>query len=505
MSIRNLEGFFQPQTVAVVGASERPGSVGQRVFSNLLNSGFEGDIIAINPAHSEVLGRPALPHVDQMQRAPDLAVVATPPHALIGVLESLGEIGCRAAMILTVMPPQDEGAAVNPNALLGVAGRYKMRLLGPGCVGLTVPALGLNASMVIEPLATGSLAFVSQSSGMAMAVQHWALERSIGFSNFLSLGDGLDVDLSDLIDYLAIDSRTRAILVAQTDVERGRKTLSALRAAARIKPVVVLKIDQHLESPVFPNTEAALEIQANRVRWKRQAFDAALRRSGAVRVEGFDDLFSTAELLAHTQSIGGPRLAVISNSNGAGLLTRDALARADGLWPDFGAELDGELAERFPSAMAHRGLLNLGRWASAEDLVFAIQQLSESGAVDAIVLTLTPNLVSDLDSLAKTVIEGVGKPSLPILGCLLGGEGARDAAQRFAAADWPSFLSPEEVVSAVAQLEDYRCNQQSLTELPESDPEDAQLDLELVRAIVLRGQSQGVRRLDEVRSKQILA
>jgi len=502
MSIRHLEGFFQPQTVAVIGASEREGSIGRRVFSNLLNPAYDGQVVAVNIRRDQVLGRPAVARVADLEEVPDLAIVATPLEAVPEVLEALGEKGCRAVIILTVM--HTEGAATEEwnQRLLSVAGAYHMRLLGPGCVGLTVPSLGLNASLVQPSLESGALAFLSQSSGMAMAVQHWALERSIGFSHFLSLGDGLDVDLPDLIDYLALDPAARAILIAQNDVERGRKYLSALRAAARVKPVVVVQTDRRLGR----RSQVPVSLVRDRriARWSEQVFDAALRRSGALQVTGVDELFGTAELLAHTRTIQGNRLLVVSNSLAAGLLTRDALTRSDTLRARLVTDIDAPLLERFPSSMVHSGLVNLGRWADSDDLVFALNRLVQSGQVDAVILTLTPNLASELGTMAKAVVTGVEQSSVPILGCFLGGEGARAAAQNFASANWPSFLSPEEVVNAVASLEDYRRNQHSLTELPEPDPLQASLDRERIRAVIRQARSDGVHRLDEVSSKLLL-
>jgi len=502
MSIRHLEGFFQPRAVTVVGASERPGSIGRRVFSNLLDSGFEGAIMPVNPRHDEVLGRPTVARVSDLETVPDLAVVATPLAAVPEVLEQLGEKGCRAVMILTVIDAEDEASKRSRERLLSVAGHYGLRLLGPGCVGLTVPEFGLNASLVDHRLESGTLAFVSQSSGIAMAVQHWALERSIGFSKFLSLGDGLDVDLPDLIDYLATDPPSRAILIAQHEVERGRKYLSALRAAARIKPVVVVQTDRRRARR--SDAQPSLDRDRRIVQWSEQVFDAALRRSGALRASSLEDLFSTAELLAHTQSIKGTRLLVVSNSLAAGLLTRDILVRSEVVDITLLEEFDESIRERFPQAMAHRGLLNLGRWATSEDLIDVLEPLFESDRVDAIVLTLSPNLVSDLEGMAQDVVARLQHSSAPILGCFLGGEDARAAAQRFASAGWPGFLSPEELVSAVARLEDYRRNQHSLTELPESDPGRDELDRDRIRRLIEQSQSSGDSRLDEVEAKQLL-
>jgi acetyltransferase len=243
MSIRNLEALFQPQSIAVIGASDRPGSVGSVVLRNLKGGGFKGSIWPVNPRHATIDAGPAWPDVASLPEIPDLAVICTPAHTVPDLVAELGRKGARAAIVMTagLKQPASQAATTLEQAMLAAARPHLLRILGPNFIGVLVPGLGLNASFAPGNALPGKLAFVTQSGALATAMLDWANGRGIGFSHFISLGDSADVDFGDLLDYLGSDPGTRAILMYAESVKAGRKFMSAARAAARNKPVIVVK------------------------------------------------------------------------------------------------------------------------------------------------------------------------------------------------------------------------------------------------------------------------
>jgi len=241
MSVRNLEHFFKPATIALVGASPRDGSVGQRITRNLREGGFAGPVLLVHPRHRAIEGTPAYPDVGALPATPDLAVVCTPPDVGPGVIRALGERGTRAAVVITAgfaESGEERGRALHA-ALLEAARPFLLRIVGPNCLGLLSPGTGVNASFAHLSPSAGQLAFVAQSGAILTSILDWAQPRGIGFSHLVSLGDMVDVDFGDLLDYLANDTRTRAILLYIEAVTHARKFMSAARAAARTKPVIV--------------------------------------------------------------------------------------------------------------------------------------------------------------------------------------------------------------------------------------------------------------------------
>jgi acetyltransferase len=242
VSVRNLQQMFAPRSVALVGASEREGSVGATVLRNLLAGGFKGAIYPVNPKYASLAGREAYASVADLPEAPSLAIICTPAATVPAIVKALGERGTRAAIVLSagLNAPYGDDRSIR-QAALDAARPFTLRLLGPNCVGLLVPAIGLNASFAHTAALPGKIAFVSQSGALVTAVLDWANARGIGFSRFISLGDSADVDFGDVLDYLAGDPATSAILLYIEDVHHARKFMSAARAAARSKPTIVLK------------------------------------------------------------------------------------------------------------------------------------------------------------------------------------------------------------------------------------------------------------------------
>ncbi|HJR70847.1 MAG TPA: CoA-binding protein, partial [Gammaproteobacteria bacterium] len=291
MTIRNLDAVFRPRSVAVIGASERMGSIGRIVLENLASAGFPGEIFAVNPRHASVLGRRAYASVAALPQIPDLAVIATRADTVPRLVGELAEGGTRAAVVIAAGLTAQTAIGGEFRAALGKQRSRLFRTVGPNTLGVLVPAIGLNASFAHLAPAAGGIAFVAQSGAIVTSVLDWATARGIGFSHLVALGDMVDVDFGDMLDYLANDAATRAILLYMEAVTQPRKFMSAARAAARTKPVIVVKGGRHAASA------AAAASHTGRLAGSDAEYTAAFRRAGMLRVASLDELFDAVETL----------------------------------------------------------------------------------------------------------------------------------------------------------------------------------------------------------------
>ena len=324
MSIRHLDSLFDPRSVAVIGASEQPASVGATVWRNLREGGFTGPRWAVNPKYSALSGETVYADVASLPEAPELAVICTPPDTVPKLIEALGARGTRAAIVLSAGMD-----AAQKQAMCTAARPHLLRILGPNCLGLLSPHARLNASFAHVGVPAGSLAFVSQSGALVTAMLDWASGRGIGFSHFVSLGEHADVDFGDMLDWLASDVRTRAILLYAESLDSPRKFMSAARAAARNKPVLVVKAGRS------PQGQAAATSHTGALAGSDLVYDAAIRRAGMLRVNTLQDLFVAAEMLAHFPGLHRgnglealEHLTIVTNGGGAGVMAADAAALA---------------------------------------------------------------------------------------------------------------------------------------------------------------------------------
>ncbi|MEO8281013.1 MAG: CoA-binding protein, partial [Ideonella sp.] len=318
MSIRHLEALLNPRSVVVIGASNRSGSVGTTVWQNLRAGKFEGTVFAVNPKHERLDDQPVCARVADLPQVPELAVICTPPASVAGLISELGALGTHAAIVMTAGLSKAQ-----KQAMLDAARPSLLRILGPNCLGLLSPHLGLNASFSHADALPGQVAFVSQSGALVTAVLDWASSRRIGFSHMVSLGEHADVDFGDLLDHLASDARTRSILLYIESIEAPCKFMSAARAAARNKPVIVVKAGRAGKGMAAAASHTGALAGADIV------FDAAFRRAGMLRVDSLQDLFMAAETLARFGSNRDTSLTVMTNGGGAGVMAADAAAQAD--------------------------------------------------------------------------------------------------------------------------------------------------------------------------------
>ncbi|MBL4741083.1 MAG: CoA-binding protein, partial [Sneathiella sp.] len=345
MSTRNLHHLFAPNSVAVIGASNRVQSIGSLVMKNLLEGGFQGPIMPVNPKYVAISGVLTYKTIGDLPVTPELAIICTPPKSIPSLLTQLGKKGTKAAIILTAglgsVAGSNEGSV--KDEMLAIAQQFEMRILGPNCLGLLVPGIGLNASFSHLPALPGKIAFVSQSGALCTSVLDWARPRGIGFSHFISLGDMTDTDFGDILDYLGSDPETSAILLYIESIHERRNFMSAARAAARNKPVLAVKAGRHEEGAKAAASHTGALAGADFV------YDAAFRRSGMLRVYDFEELFAAVETLSRGRRPRGERLAILTNGGGLGVLAVDNLIELDGKLAQLSNETIAKLDAVLPS------------------------------------------------------------------------------------------------------------------------------------------------------------
>ncbi len=493
MSIRNLDFLLTPASVAVFGASDRPASVGGTVWRNL-RQGFGGAVYAVNPKHSLLDGQPVYANVQALPQAPDLAVICTPPASVPGLITQLAARGTRAAVVLTAGLD-----AAQKQAMLDAARPRLLRILGPNCIGLLAPHLGLNASFAHVGALPGELAFVTQSGALMTGMLDWAQSRGIGFSHFISLGEHADVDFGDLLDYLASDAKTRAILLYIESVEAPRKFMSAARAAARNKPVIVVKAGRSQQG------QRAAASHTGALAGSDLVYDAAIARAGMLRVDTLQQLFLAAETLARFRTNTCDALTILTNGGGAGVMAADAaehmgVALAE-LAPATLARLDAAL----PANWSHGNPVDIIGDAPVVRYEQALQVLADDPAAGAVLFIHAPTAIVPSADVARALVPLAKTDSPRLLGCWLGDGAVDEARQVFRAAGIAGFETPEEAVRAFAMGVTYRRNQAQLLEAPPASAPGAPIDTAAVRALVQQVLAEGREMLSEVEAKAVLA
>lgn len=479
MSVRNLHYLFAPKSVALIGASERPGSMGTTLLDNLLGGGYKGTLYAVNPKYAQVGELRCYDSVAGLPEAPELAVICTPPATVPQLVRQLGEKGTRAAVVLSsgMARARDARGRSLRQAALDAAHPYLLRLLGPNSAGLLAPGLGLNASVAHSGALPGRIAFVSQSGSLMTGVLDWARTRGIGFSHFISLGDSSDVDLGDVLDYLASDGHAGAILLYVDQLRYARKFMSAARAAARSKPVLVLK------SRAFDDGVRAVASESGALASEDDVFDAAVRRAGMLRVTTTEQLFAAVETLAHARPLHGERLVIVSNGAGPGVLARDALRYGSGTAAILAPESIVQLDALLPGGSSANPV-NLGGGAPPERYAAALEILLKDPQVDAVLVVHSPTATVDSREVANAIAPLARGASRPILSCWLGGASVLEARTIAANARMPTFRTPEDGVAGFLQLVHYRRNQNLLMEVPPSMVGHMAPDRSAARALV---------------------
>jgi acetyltransferase len=492
MSIRHLDALFSPASVAVIGASMRPASVGGTVWRNLNNGDFKGALYAVNPQHAELGGVKAFASVAELPAAPELAVLCTPASTVVQLITELGARGTRAAIVLTAGL-----SAAQKQAMLDAARVHTLRILGPNCIGMLVPHLGLNASFAHTGALPGELAFVSQSGALVTAMLDWAGSRGIGFSHFVSLGERADVDFGDMLDFLGSDPKTRAILLYIESIEEPRKFMSAARAAARNKPVIVVKAGRSAAG------QQAAASHTGALAGSDAVFDAAIARAGMLRVNTLQDLFLAAETLSRFNGNRADQLIVLTNGGGAGVMAADAAASEAvplaALSDDVKARLDAVL----PANWSHANPVDIIGDAPATRYVQALEALAHD-IESAVLFIHAPTAIVPSVEIAQALLPLASASPKRVLGCWLGDAAVAQARALFRASGVPDFNTPEDAVRAFSLLRTHREHQTELLQTPPARSAMHAVDLPRIRAIVDGVLASGRELLTEPEAKDLL-
>ena len=453
MSTFGLERVFAPRSLALVGGSTRRSSLGAKVAQNLAKGGFSGEIAVVNPNHNVVDGFNTSPSLSSLPSVPDLIVITAPAPAIPGIIAEAGQLGVAGAVIISSGLGHGEGSL--GEAVRQTARAHKVRIIGPNCLGIMFPRAGLNASFAAHQPGDGRLALVSQSGALAAAMVEWGVERKVGFSGIVSIGDQLDVDIADLLDYFALDDRTRAILLYVEAITDARKFMSAARAAARLKPVVVVKSGRMSQGAKAAATHTGALAGSDAV------YDAAFRRAGLLRVFDLRELFDCAELLGQSRAPAGKNLTILTNGGGLGILAVDRLAELGGnatpLVPEIKAKLDAVL----PPTWSKANPVDIGGDADAARYVAALDVLLADGKGDAVLVMNVETAVAPSTEIAHAIAGRVtdyrtrtGISSKPVLSAWVGND--RLAAPIFEQASIPHFPTEDDAVRAFMHLVRHR-------------------------------------------------
>ncbi len=500
MSIRNLEALFQPRSVAVIGASDRPGSVGAVVWRNVLEGGFTGPVWPVNHRHDSVGGRQAWREVGALPEAPDLAVICTHAATVPALIDALGRRGTRAAVVLGagLKHAQVEGGPTLEQQMLDAARPHLLRVLGPNCIGLLVPGTGLNASFAPSQAKAGSIAFVSQSGALATAMLDWASPRGIGFSHFVSLGDSADVDFGDMLDYLATDPHTQSILMYVESIRQARKFMSAARAAARNKPVLVVK------SGRVPEGAKAAASHTGALAGSDAVFDAAVHRAGMLRVDTLEALFDAAQTLAHRRPLYGERLAIVTNGGGAGVLAIDALVRAGGMPARLSDATLAALDASLPATWSRGNPVDIIGDAPVARYEAALRVLLQAPEADGVLFMHAPTALVPAPEIAMATLPLLQASSKPVMACWLGGAVVEPARALYAAGGVPCYATPERATDAWLQQVHHARSQALLQQLCPAQVLSLRPDRSRVANLLLQAQREGRRWLDAVQASEVL-
>lgn len=498
MTVRNLQYLLHPKSVALIGASATQGAVGEVLARNLLE--FKGELYFVNPRHESIHGRQCWPDAKSLPAAPELAVICTPAVTVPDLVKALGERGTRAVVVISAGFGEGDGNGRKlQQALLDAAQPYTLRVVGPNCIGVLNPPLGLNASFAPASAPAGRLAFITQSGALLSAVLDWARPRGIGFSHMLSLGDMADVDFGDLLDWLATDPGTQAVLLYIEGIRHARKFMSAARAAARLKPVVVVKGGRHAEGARAAATHTGALAGSDRV------YDAAIRRAGMLRVPHLGALFGAADILTSAVQPQGRRLGILTNGGGLGVLATDALLDRSGELAALSAATLAALDAALPPTWSHGNPVDIIGDAKGPRYRAALAALAKDSGLDALLVLYCPTGVSDPLETAEAVIAASRTADAkPLLASWAGGETVAKARAALAAARVPSYDTPEAATQAFMYLADYRRNQEMLSETPPALPEALAPDTTRAREIVAAALTAGREWLTEIESKSLL-
>jgi acetyltransferase len=496
-----LDVFFAPKTVAVIGATETVGTVGRTILWNLVGSPFGGTVFPVNPKRPSVLGIKAYKHISEAPEPVDLAVIVTPAVTVPGIVHDCAEEGVKAAIVISAGFKEIGPAGLElERQTLMEARRGNMRIIGPNCLGVMSPLTGLNATFASAIARPGNVGFISQSGALCTAVLDWSLREMVGFSAFVSVGSMLDVGWGDLIYYLGNDPRTRSIVIYMESIGDARGFLSAAREVALNKPIIVIKAGR---------SEAAAKAAASHtgsLAGSDEVLEAAFRRSGVLRVNSIADLFYMAEVLSKQPSPKGPRLTILTNAGGPGVLATDALVASGGELTELSPEALEALNQVLPAAWSHNNPIDVLGDASPERYARAVEIAATDPNSDGLLVVLTPQSMTDPTQIAEHLTRYAKLGGKPILASWMGGADVAAGIGILNQARIPTFQFPDTAVRAFCYMWRWAYNLKGLYETPSlpEDSADYAPNKTLTDEIIQNARNAGRTILTEAESKQVL-
>ena len=496
-----LDVFFAPKTVAVIGATETAGTVGRTILWNLVSSPFGGTVFPINPKRPSVLGVKAYKHISDVPETVDLAVIVTPAASVPGIVHDCAEEGVKAAIVISAGFKEIGPAGLELERQTLLEARHgNMRIIGPNCLGVMSPLTGLNATFASAIARPGNVGFISQSGALCTAVLDWSLREMVGFSAFVSVGSMLDVGWGDLIYYLGNDPRTRSIVIYMETIGDARGFLSAAREVALYKPIIVIKAGR---------SEAAAKAAASHtgsLAGSDEVLEAAFRRSGVLRVNSIADLFYMAEVLSKQPSPKGPRLTILTNAGGPGVLATDALVASGGELTELSPEALEALNQVLPAAWSHNNPIDVLGDASPERYAKAVEIAAKDPNSDGLLVVLTPQSMTDPTQIAEHLKPYAKLEGKPILASWMGGADVAAGIGILNQARIPTFQFPDTAVRAFTYMWRWAYNLKGLYETPSlpEDSADYAPNKTLTGEIIQNARAAGRTILTEAESKQVL-
>jgi acetyltransferase len=494
-----LTSLFEPKSVAVIGASDRENSVGNIIYRNIVAAGYKGRLYPINPKHDTVQGVQAYKSIEEIGARVDLAVIATQARTVPAIIEQCGRSGVKNVVVITAgfAEAGHSGAALE-RKMVEIARSYGVRILGPNCLGLIRPVQGLNATFANISANPGNLALVSQSGALCTAILDWAKVNDVGFSSVISTGGSADIDFGEILDYLVYDNRTHYILMYVEGIRNARRFMSAMRSAARIKPILLLKAGRYESGSVAAQVHSGMALGSDAV------FDAALKRAGVVRVRNIGQLFYAAKGLASKFRPDGNKLLIITNGGGPGAMAADRAAELGIPLADLSQSTIASLNAVLPPTWSHANPIDIVGDATPERYRDAILAGTQDPEVDGILVMLTPQAMTQPDEVAKAVIAASETCTKPIVGCWMGEQQTYPARKMLTEAGIPAFRMPETAVDLFSHLSTYYRNQKLLLQTPEPISRQAKTATEGAKMLIEAVLSERRKVLSEMESKSVL-
>ena len=494
-----LNTLFEPKSVAVIGASDRENSVGHFLFKNILESGYKGRLYPINTKHEIVQSVLAYKSIEEIGARVELAIIATRAQTVPNIVEQCGRCAIRNIIIITsgFAEAGHSGAALERKTL-EIARRYNVRVLGPNCLGIIRPELGLNATFLRVSANVGNLALVSQSGAICSAVLDWAKSNQVGFSSVISLGSTADVDFGEILDYLVYDNRTHYILLYIEGIRNSRRFMSALRSAARIKPIILLKAGRHAAG------SAAVKVHSGMLAGSDTVFDAAVKRSGVVRVQNIGQLFYASKVLSSKFRPLGKRLAIITNGGGPGAMAADRAGDMVIPLAELSTDTLKALNAKMPASWSQSNPIDIRGDATPERYRDAILTVAQDDGVDCILVMLAPQAMTEPMAVAQVLIEVSEQAPKPIIACWMGKDQVAEGRRALENAGIPAFHTPETAVELFYHISTYYRNQTLLLQTPEGSSKRTQQETEGAKMLIEAVLQENRKVLSEMESKAVL-